>query len=280
MTIEDGPEPPRRIPVLGYKPLIGVVHLPPLLSLHRLGRGVEDTVDYALVEARKYEEAGFDAVIIENYGDKPYHVEWGDHLLTSLLTAVTRELSRSLSIPVGVNVLRNDPLAALSAAYAGGGRFVRVNAFCEPRVSGEGLLQPAAAMVADIREKLDRTILVFADVDVKHSIPLTEKQHRLLADCASRSLADGFIVSGPHTGEPPPPGYVASMRSALQPYPVLLGSGVSAGNLKAYWSLADGFIVGTSVKIGTAETRVDTGKARRLASIVRELRSGDAGRGL
>ncbi len=280
MTIEDGSEPPRKIPLLGYKPLIGVVHLPPLLSTHRQGVGVEEAVAYALGEARKYEEAGFDAVIVENYGDKPYHVEWSDHLLTALLTAVSRELTRSLSIPVGVNVLRNDPRTALSAAYAGGARFIRVNAFCEARLAGEGLLQPAAAVVADIRDRLDRVVLVFADIDVKHSIPVSDKQHLLLADCASRSLADGFIASGPHTGEPPPPGYVASLRSALKPYPVLLGSGVSTSNIKAYWGLADGFIVGTSVKVGTAETRIDVERARKLATLVRELRGSDRKRGL
>ena len=56
------------------KPIIGVVHLPPLPGspLYR-GEDLENIVDYAVLEARKLAEGGVDGVIVENYGDNTHH---------------------------------------------------------------------------------------------------------------------------------------------------------------------------------------------------------------
>ncbi len=274
MRIEDGSEL-RRIPVLGLKPLIGVIHLPAVNIMSRRAYSVEDAIEYAVSEARKLENAGFDGVIVENYGDKPYSVEAGVFTAT-VMAVIAREIRRSTSLIVGVNVLRNDYEAALAAAYASGASFVRVNVYCEHRLSIEGLLEPVASRIEDIISRIARHIAVFADIDVKHSVPLKGRlespEIELYRDCASRGKADAFIVTGRSTGSAPDPGYVAALKNILASKPVIVGSGVSVENIKAYWDIADGFIVGSSIKVKGVETVIDPHKAEAIARIVKDLR--------
>jgi len=267
---EDGAE--LLIPGLGYKPLIGMIHLPPLPTLQRLGGDVGEIVEYAVNEARKLEEAGFQGALVENYGDVPYHVDGVDPLRLAVVTVVAREVVRSTSLVVGVNVLRNNPVEALAAAYAAGARFIRVNAYCETRLAPEGILEPKAAVVEDVRSKLTRAVMVFADVDVKHSYGLAPVEHAV-RQCAERGAMDAVIVSGSETGAAPPPGYVAAVRVLTGGKPLLLGSGLTADNIRVYWRLVDGFIVGSSIKIGGTPSPIDPEKARRLARAAQELRS-------
>ncbi len=274
MKIEDGSEL-RHIPILGLKPLIGVIHLPAVNIMSRRAYSAEDAIEYAINEARKLENAGFDGVIVENYGDKPYHVK--DGVFTAAIIAViAREVSRYTSLVVGVNALRNDYEAALAAAYASGAAFVRINVYCEPRLSMEGLLEPTASRVEDIMSRIPRHIAVFADIDVKHSLPFKgcheNSEVELYHDCISRGKADAFIVTGKSTGSAPDPGYVAALRKILYNKPLIVGSGVSAENIRAYWDLADGFIVGSSIKVKGVETLIDPYKAETIARIVRDLR--------
>ena len=141
----------------------------------------------------------------------------------------------------------------------------------------EGILTPAAYAIERIREKLRAPVLVLADVDVKHSAPLASASlEQILHDCVRRGRPDAIVVSGPATGEPPSPGYVASIKAMASYKPIIIGSGISIDNIMAYWSVADGFIVGTSIKLGGKTLNpVDERKARQLVELVDELRTKD-----
>jgi len=55
------------------KPVIGMVHLPPLPGAPRYtGQTIEELVEFAISEAKALEEGGIDAVLVENYNDYPY----------------------------------------------------------------------------------------------------------------------------------------------------------------------------------------------------------------
>ena len=55
------------------------------------------------------------------------------------------------------------------------------------------------------------------------------------------------------------------MATAAGDIPVFLGSGVSADNIASFLPFADGFIVGTSLKIdGQTRAAVDRERVRRL----------------
>ncbi|HID41265.1 MAG TPA: BtpA/SgcQ family protein [Pyrodictium sp.] len=273
MRREDGTEP-IKLPILGFKPLIGVVHLPPTPSSPRGYGGVDRLIEYTLSEIAKLEEAGFDAVIIENYGDKPFDIESSDEVLLSVLSVIVRETVKSTKLVVGVNVLRNNAKASIAVAYASGARFVRVNAYCELRVAPEGVLLPIAREVEQLRKQLDRNILVLADIDVKHSDPFgVYNLGNVLYNCIERGHMDAIIASGTATSKPPEPGYIAFIKRSSSK-PVILGSGLDINNIQLYWNLVDGFIVGSSIKyMGRAENPIDIRRAKQLAEMVENMRT-------
>jgi len=257
--------------------LIAVVHLPPLPGSPAGGCGVpaskrlEDLISYAVGEARKAEEAGFNAVILENYGDKPYPIEPGLSE-TAAMTVVAREAAASLSIPVGVNMLRNGGVQAAVAAALSGASFIRVNALCEARAAPEGILQPVARRLAETLASLQaQSITVLADVDVKHSFPLGHGYDPLevARDCVERGGADVIIATGRRTGEPPEPGVLE--RLARLGAPLLVGSGLTEENAAALLKHAQGAIIGSSIKVGgRPENPIDPERATRLVRAVRE----------
>lgn len=255
------------------KPLIGVVHLPPLPGSPSYGGDMGEVLERALADAEAYYSAGIKWVILENYGDHPYQVRVGPATVAGM-AVVVREVRRVLPDAVlGVNLLRNSGPEALAAAHAAGAQFVRVNALAEVMEAPEGLLEPVAREMAVLRRLLGAQELgVFADVRVKHASPLGSRGLEDAArDAVARGGADAVIVSGPRTGEPPSPREVSQAYSCGAP--VLIGSGVTVGNLRTFWKLADGFIVGTYLKKGGVTTNpVDPARAERLVKEYVKLR--------
>lgn len=257
----------------GYKPIIVVIHLPPTPASPR-GLTVDYVVDYAVKEARIAAEAGADAVLLENYADRPYTIE-ADELVTATMAVAVRETRRETGLPVGVSVLRLGWRAALAAALAGDASFIRVNSYCEARVSPEGILYPAAAELERLRTRLARRIAVLADINVKHSLPIGQgySVEEVIRDCLERGLADAIVVTATRTGQPPAPGYVAAVKSLASTLPVIVGSGISANNIGVYWDVADGFIVGSSIKVkGKARHSIDKKALQALVEQAAKLR--------
>jgi len=236
-------------------------------------------------QASIYRDAGFDAVILENYGDRPYKPRVGKGQLAAM-TAIARTVVKEVDIVVGINLLRNSGYEAIYAAYISGASLVRINNLCEVRVSPEGLLAPVARLVARALQELDSYSMAYngrlnivADVDVKHSLPLREATlMESTRECVERSgipLA-GVVVTGRRTGEEP--GYEMIEQAAAIAEDLgtrlIIGSGVSAANIARYWGDADAFIVGTSVKIGErTDNPVDEKKAKSLARLVKHYRN-------
>jgi len=275
------------------KPLIGVVHLPPLPgSIGYMARrwppgsgklwSLDDIIEYAVSEAKAYIDSGFDAVIIENYGDTPYPKRPGP-LQVAAMTRVVGEVVRSLGGErVGVNMLRNGAAEAIAVASATGASFARVNSLCEARLTPEGLIEPEsrrAAMALRLLGSLDEGApAILADVDVKHSRPLASYSLRdAVKDCIERSgiPISAIVVTGRSTGSEASPGDLEDAASAARPYgiAVVVGSGITSANLPRFWHLADAFIVGSSVKVGGAPWNpVDRSKASAIASLASQYR--------
>ncbi|MCE4624351.1 MAG: BtpA/SgcQ family protein [Desulfurococcales archaeon] len=279
------------------KPLIGVVHLPPLPGSYGYRRrpfpfprgprySIDEIVEYAVNEAKKYHASGFDAVIVENFGDKPYKQTVGQ-AEAAAMARVVAEVVKSVPIPVGVNVLRNSPYTALVVAHVSGASFIRVNSLCETRYAVEGIITPSMHQLAEAARELDvyddiltGKIEVIADINVKHSYPVHAQgtdYNLVVKDCIERSgipLA-GMIITSPSTGVAPDVKYVEDMSNIIRSHhvPVIIGSGVKPENIARYWRLVDGFIVGTSVKLGEmTENVVQMERAQRLAQLVKRYR--------
>jgi len=248
------------------QPIIGVVHLLPLPGSPRYGGSMAEVTDRAVTDARFYLDGGLDALIVENYGDLPFFPGMVPPETVAAMTAVAREVVRSTDRPVGINVLRNDALSALGIAVATGAAFLRVNVLMGASVTDQGLIQGPAHRLLRRRSELGSKVKIFADVLVKHARPLgpadtAESARELL----QRGLADVLIVTGKATGREPDGEELALVKEAAGKNPVLAGSGVRPENVSKILAVADGAIVGTSLKTdGQTERAVDIERVRAL----------------
>ncbi|BDR93086.1 BtpA/SgcQ family protein [Vulcanisaeta souniana] len=249
--------------------LIGVVHLPPLPGAIRYGGlDVSTIVDFAVRNARTLDEAGFDAVILENYNDYPFRARVREPETIASMAIIAREVIKTATIPVGINLLRNSGPEAAAIAAVTGASFIRSNAYCEAVVSTEGIIEPVAREVLEVMTRLNTKITVLADIFVKHASPLHRMTIEDIAkDCIERSLADALVVTGPRTGEPPDPLLVRRVVKAVGTK-ILVGSGINPNNINDYRD-THGFIVGTYLK--DEEGQIDPAKARNMVNIVKSL---------
>ncbi|WP_340101858.1 BtpA/SgcQ family protein [Salinibaculum salinum] len=257
-------------------PLIGMVHLPPLPGSPRFAGDRTELRGRALADVSALVEADFDGLLVENFGDAPYYPDDVPKSTVAEMTAIVRELGIGVECPYGVNVLRNDADAALSVAAAGGGSFIRVNVHTGSRVTDQGILEGTAHETLRRREQLDADVSILADVAVKHSAPVGERDIAAVAEeTITRGLTDGLVVSGPATGEPADAEELKTVldrRDSVDPsVPVFVGSGVTPENVSALLDLADGVIVGTALKRGGETTApVDPDRAKAFVGAVRD----------
>ncbi len=102
------------------RPLIGMVHLLPLLGSHLYAGDDEAILRQARADALTLQEAGFHGIMVENFGDAPFHAQQVRPHTVAQMTAIVSELRKEIDLPVGVNVLRNDAFAALAVARVTG----------------------------------------------------------------------------------------------------------------------------------------------------------------
>ncbi|BAA30309.1 BtpA/SgcQ family protein [Pyrococcus horikoshii] len=254
------------------KPLIGVVHLPPLPGSPGYKGELDEVIDRAISDAAKYQEAGFDAIILENYGDFPYSKTVGKETV-SAFSVVANEVKREIALPLGINVLRNDCIAAYSIAYSIKADFIRVNVLTGVAFTDQGIVEGCARELAELRTRLPSRIDVLADVHVKHATHFSNFENALL-DTIERGGADAVIVTGSRTGSEVDIQELITAKR-ISPVPVLVGSGVNPRNIKLFWRYSDGFIVGTWVKEGGRTiNEVSIERATKLAKLVKSLREG------
>ena len=255
----------------GSKRLIGVVHLGALPGAPRWGGNLSRIVAAAVADAQACERGGADALCVENFGDVPFtRGPVGPETIAALAVA-GRAVREAVRLPLGFNVLRNDARAALALCAACGGSFIRVNVLTGAMVTDQGLIEGDAYTLARYRKAICPAALIFADVQVKHAVPLGNLPLEIAArDTVERGLADALIVSGTGTGVAADLADVERVRAACPQTPLLLGSGVTLANVHAYLRLADALIVGTSIKRGGNVAKpVD---AARVAALKQAMR--------
>ncbi len=235
------------------KLLIGVVHLQPLPGAPGYAGALAPVLKAAARDARAYERGGAHALVVENFGDVPFARSSVGPETVAAMAAAGEAVRAAVKLPFGFNVLRNDARAALALCAVCGGSFVRVNVHTGAMLTDQGLLEGDAFSTLRYRRQLCPEVLLFADVHVKHAVPLGACT---LADSArdtlTRGLADALILSGTGTGLAAAVADLQAVRAACPSARVLVGSGVSLENVGDYLPLADGFIVGSSLKRGGA----------------------------
>jgi membrane complex biogenesis BtpA family protein len=264
-------------------PVIGMVHLGPLPGAPTApadgAAAMRSVLDRAVADVRALERGGVDGVMIENFGDAPFYPDDVPKHTVAATTRAATAVADATTLPIGVNVLRNDAEAAVSVAAAVGAAFVRVNVHTGARVTDQGIVEGRAHETVRLRERLGVDVGIFADTDVKHSAPLTPETYSAesFADTAERGRADAVIASGSGTGAAIDRGALEAVidereRHGLET-PVLVGSGVRPETVADLLDLADGVIVGTALKeAGETTAPVDEARVAALVSRADERR--------
>lgn len=244
------------------KTVICVIHLKPLPGAP-LHENFDDVLESALRDARAIEEGGADAVIVENYGDRPFLKSAGKETV-ACMSVIAWEIKKTTDLGIGINVLRNDAFSALAIAKAVKADFIRVNQLFFPSVAPEGFLIPEAGELMRYKKSISCNAMVFADISVKHAVHFASLDDYFIN--AERSLADAFIITGKATGMEPAIEDLKLARKHLRA-PILVGSGINEDNARRLAEHCDGVIVGSYIK---KRGKID---AERVRKIVRAVKS-------
>jgi uncharacterized protein len=253
------------------KIIIGMIHVRALPGTPRHAGGMAPIVDHALAEAETYRACGIHALIVENMHDIPYVQHPGPEIATAM-AVLAREVKKAHpQLPLGIQILAGANNEALSAALAAGADFIRAEAFVFGHVADEGYMDSCAGTLLRHRKAIGaEAIAIFTDIKKKHSA------HAITADvdivqtahAAEYFLSDGLILTGAATGEAASADELRAVYSSTK-LPVLVGSGITAENLKTYLPFADAFIVGSHFKQdGHWTNPLDPARIRRLLDVL------------
>ena len=227
-----------------------MIAVQPLPGAPRYGGNDKGILAQALSDLQHYTEAGADAIVLENSHDLPYIKAPLPPRAVEVMKRVAREVRARFAGPVGIQMLEAANETALQIAHESDLDFIRVEGYVFAHVGGAGLIEGCAGKLLRLRRKLGcEHIKVFGDVKKKHC------SHALTGDLdildevkqAEFFLVDGVIVTGARTAEPPSLAELRRVRKHAR-VPVLIGSGMTPENLKSYFPLVDGFIVGSTFR--------------------------------
>lgn len=236
------------------KALIGMIHCPAFPGAPRYrGEAMDAIYDACLRDAERLVSGGMHGLIVENHGDIPFSkpADIGPET-SAFLSVVTDRIRREFGVPMGINVLANAPLTALAAAVAGGADFIRVNQWANAYIANEGFMEGRAAEALRYRSLLRaERVKIFTDAHVKHG------SHAIVADRSipelTRDLAffdsDCIIATGQRTGDSATMEEIEEIGGATH-LPLLVGSGVTEGNITQILKRTNGVIVASSLKEG------------------------------
>jgi membrane complex biogenesis BtpA family protein len=254
------------------KPIIAMAHLPALPGTPRYNgdKGIKGIIDSVSKDVDILVKNGVDSIMFCNEDDRPYVFKAGIEQVTTMTRVIT-EL-KPKNIPFGVDFLW-DPLAAIAICHATGGRFIR-GVLTGVYESDMGLWAPNAGKLARFRTQVGGdNIRVFFNIVPEFSSPLgsrnaVERAHSAVVS----SLADVVLVSGRMAGAEADLSVLTSVKNNVD-VPVLVNTGVKKGNVKKYLTVADGAIVGSSLKVdGQTWNPVDCERVAEFMEKVRSIR--------
>ncbi|HUP56883.1 MAG TPA: BtpA/SgcQ family protein [Bdellovibrionota bacterium] len=253
--------------------LIAVIHLPPLAGSPRASRehpstALEKAGLRAVAEARALEKAGFEGLVLENFGDVPFFKDQVPPETVASMAVIAAAVRQAVKVPIGINVLRNDARAALAIASVTDCQFLRVNVLSGLVAADQGLIEGDAAGLLRERERLGARPWIFADAQVKHARTLSPDDiGGVIHDLASRSGADAAVVTGAATGKAAELPHVEAASAAARKagIPLFLGSGVSRENIARFRRLVDGVIISSDLRqSGRAGAGLDAVRVREF----------------
>ena len=250
----------------------GVVHLKSLPGSPGNYLTLDEIIELAQEDVNSLVFGGVDGLIIENFGDVPFTKDNVSKRTIASFTKVVENIEYDRKIQVGINVLRNDGIAALSIAEATNADFVRINVLNNVMMyTDQGIIEGKAHEIAEFKNTLNKEIDIYADVFVKHAVPPEgSKIENHTEELIERAGADVVIVTGDGTGHQIDIEDLSKVRDIVPQGRLAIGSGVNEENVDDYVGLADILIVGTSFKVDhDVSKRVDQRSVEQLIKKIR-----------
>lgn len=235
--------------VFAARPLvIAALHLPDFGRLR--DKGMAWLEDYVATNARVFADAGVPYVKLQ---DQTREAGAMAPLSLAMTTALGRFLRREVpGVGLGVIVEAHDPVAALSAAHAAGADFVRLKVFVGAAMTAQGPRTGMGAQAMAFRSGLGRDdIAILADVHDRTAVPMSGETPEFAAEWAQKTGADGLILTGADWADSL--ARIGRARESGIKRPILLGGGVTQGNVGEALKAADGVIVSTALMRKDAE---------------------------
>jgi len=254
------------------KVVIGMVHFPPLpgAPLYDDKDGIKTIIDKVRGDLLSLQDGGIDAVMFCNENDRPYKIET-NYATVATMGRVIGEMINDIKVPFGVDVLW-DPIAAIAIAKATGAKFIR-EIVSGTYVSDMGFWNTNVGELYRYRKLIDaKDIAVFFNISAEFAYNLDRRPIEEIAkSVAFSSLADAILVSGPMTGIAPTVETLKKVKENVQ-IPVFVNTGVNANNVSGLLKIADGAVIGTSLKKnGITWNPVDKERVIQLMKKVREI---------
>jgi membrane complex biogenesis BtpA family protein len=238
------------------KAVIAMAHFPALPGTPRYDSraGIAGTIERVHKDVKALLDGGVDAIMFCNEDDRPYSFD---------------------SNFESVAVMTTNAIAPLAIAKATGAAFIR-EVVTGAYESDMGLWAPDAAGIYRYRRQIDaESVRIFANITPEFASPLG---HRSVAQRARSavvsSLVDAILIAGPMASAEPDYAIVKEAKDALtDEVPVFLNTGAKIENIRQFLSIADGVIVGSSLKVdGMTWNPVDPARVKAFMSLVRDIR--------
>jgi membrane complex biogenesis BtpA family protein len=256
------------------KPVIAMLHLPALPGrpLHDRTAGVAAAVEAVGRDLEALQSAGVDGLLFCNEADLPYQLRVG-HEIGAAMASVIGQLHADLHTPFGVNILW-DPIASLAVARATGASFIR-EVLTGVYESDLGMIEPQIGEIAAYRTSIGGDgIALFDNIAPEFASAIGTRGVADRARGAAYLRMDAVLISGPAAGVPFEMSDLRLAKEAAPDLPVIANTGVRADRIAAIFGVADGVIVGTSLKVdGDTWNPVDPDRAHRLMEAARSARS-------
>ncbi len=250
----------------------GVVHLKSLPGSPGNYLPLDEIIELAQEDVNNLIFGGVDGIIIENFGDTPFVKDDISKRTLASFTTVVENIEYDRDIKVGINVLRNDGISALSIAEATKADFVRINVLNNVMMyTDQGMIEGKAHEIAQFKNSLNKEIEIYADVFVKHAVPPEgSKIENHTEELIHRAGADVVIVTGDGTGHEINTEDLIKVRDIVPQGKLAIGSGVNEENIEQYLDLADILIVGTNFKVDQdVSKRVDQRSVEQLIQMIK-----------
>ena len=226
----------------GAKPVIAALHLPDFaLNRHRSVAWYED---YAVANARVFAQAGIPWIKLQDQ-TKTAGAAASDTL--ALMSAIGRLIRAEVpGLGLGIIVEAHDPVAAMSVAHATGADFVRLKVFVGGAMTAQGPRDGLGAETVSYRAMLRRPdIAILADVHDRTAIPLSGESQPFAANWAAKSGADGLVITGSSFSDTL--ARIDAVRGKGIHKPILIGGGVTDGNVAEAMAAGDGVVVSSAL---------------------------------